>query len=126
MTISRAAVIVTALVLGTVAIAGAHPPKPGEPPHSHGPRTWPPSHPFSREEIIDRAKTERDRLIREQKVEAAWRAAGEPVAEEIVFDGRPEWVVTFRHPAPTDKAKERLYIFFTPTGRFVAANHTGR
>jgi hypothetical protein len=126
MTISSLVAAVVVLVLGATTVAVAHPPKPGEPPHSHGPRTWPPSHAFSREEIVDRAKIERDRLIREQKVEPAWQGAGEPVAEEIVFDGRPEWVVTFRHPAPADKAKERLYIFFTPTGRFVAANHTGR
>lgn len=126
MTTCRPAAIVAALLLGASATAVAHPPKPGEPPHSHGPRTWPPTHALTKDEIIDRAKRERDRLIREKKVDPTFEAAAEPAAEEIVFDGRPEWVVTFRHPAPTDPARQTLYIFFTPTGRFVAANHTGK
>lgn len=126
MTTCRPAAIVVALLLGASATAVAHPPKPGEPPHSHGPRTWPPTHALTKDEIIDRAKRERERLIREKKVDPTFEAAAEPAAEEIVFDGRPEWVVTFRHPAPTDPARQTLYIFFTPTGRFVAANHTGK
>jgi hypothetical protein len=59
-------------------------------------------------------------------IQQRWQSAAEPVLEEKWFNGRPEWVVTFRHPTPTEKAKQRLYIFLTPTGRFVAANHTGR
>ena len=32
----------------------------------------------------------------------------------------------FRNPAATDKAKEALYLFYTPIGNFIAANHTGQ
>jgi hypothetical protein len=125
MTISRIARALTLVLLLAASAAEAHPPKAGEAPHSHGPRKWPPDA-LSRDEVTERAKAERDRLIVEKKIEAAWQSAGDPVLEEKWFNGRPEWVVTFRHPAPTDKAKQSLYIFLTPTGRFVAANHTGK
>ena len=95
-------------------------------PHRHGPGTKPHTHAVSKDEIVKRAKTERDRLIRERKLDIGWQQAAEPAIEEKDFNGRPEWVVTFRNPSPTDKAKEMLYIFLTPAGRFVAANHTGR
>lgn len=128
MTISKIhGAIAAVLMLGASSTSAfAHPPKSGEKPHTHGPRTGAHPHALNKDEIIDRAKTERDRLIREQKVDSAWQSAAEPTLEEKVFNGRPEWVVTFRHPAPTDKAKETLNIFLTSTGRFVAANHTGR
>jgi hypothetical protein len=37
-----------------------------------------------------------------------------------------EWKVSFKDPAAKDKSKETLYIFFTVTGNFIAANHTGQ
>ncbi|MBM4441699.1 MAG: hypothetical protein FJ027_14895, partial [Candidatus Rokubacteria bacterium] len=72
------------------------------------------------------ARAAAPRAIAEKKIDTGWQAAGEPAVEQKPFNGRPAWVVTFRHPAPADKKKSARYIVLTPTGRFVAANHTGR
>jgi hypothetical protein len=81
MTISRIARALTLVLLLAASAADAHPPKAGEAPHSHGPRKWPPDA-LSRDEVTERAKAERDRLIVEKKIEAAWQSAGDPVLEE--------------------------------------------
>ena len=118
--------LVAVLVLSSSTTATAHPPKAGEQPHSHGPGPMSRTHALAKDEIVKRAKAARDRLIREQKIDAAWETAAEPSIEQKEFNGRPEWVVTFRNPVAGDTTKEALYIFFTPAGRFVAANHTGK
>ena len=98
-----------------------------EQPHTHGPGTKPHSHAATKDEILKKARAERDRLIREQKLDPSWKTVDEPTTlEQKPFKGRNEWVVTFQHPVPPDKSKERLYLFFTSGGRFLAANHTGR
>ena len=38
----------------------------------------------------------------------------------------PQWKLTFRNPIAVDPAKQRLYIFFSQPGQFIAANHTGQ
>jgi hypothetical protein len=37
-----------------------------------------------------------------------------------------EWRVTYKNPAAPDRAKASLFMFFTPVGNFIAANHTGQ
>jgi hypothetical protein len=37
-----------------------------------------------------------------------------------------EWKVTFKDTAAKDKTKETRYMFFTPSGNFIAANFTGQ
>jgi hypothetical protein len=37
-----------------------------------------------------------------------------------------EWKVAFKDPGAKDKSKETLYMFFTMTGNFIAANFTGK
>lgn len=46
----------------------------------------------------------------------------------VPVDGRigGKWKVTFRDGAASDKSKETLYMFFTATGNFIAANYTGQ
>jgi hypothetical protein len=45
-----------------------------------------------------------------------------------MVDGKKgkEWVVTFVNPAVADKTKEKLYMFFTAPGNFIAANFSGK
>ena len=37
-----------------------------------------------------------------------------------------EWKVVYKNPNITDKTKFSLYMFFTPSGNFIASNHTGQ
>jgi hypothetical protein len=45
-----------------------------------------------------------------------------------MIDGKKgkEWRVVYKNSAAADKTKANLYIFFTPVGNFIAANHTGQ
>ena len=45
-----------------------------------------------------------------------------------MVDGKKgrEWRVVYRSAAVTDKEKTSLFMFFTPVGNFIAANHTGQ
>lgn len=45
-----------------------------------------------------------------------------------MVDGKKgkEWRVVYKNPSVTEKAKGQLFMFFTPVGNFIAANHTGQ
>ena len=34
--------------------------------------------------------------------------------------------LTFKNPAVTDASKQTLYMFYSPSGNFIAANFTGQ
>lgn len=86
--------------------------------HSHGP--------VSKEQILPAGISVKERLIKEGKIDANWSQVAPEGAEQVDGNGRKEWLVTFKNPAATDKTKERLHVFFTLDGFFVAANFTGK
>ena len=51
-----------------------------------------------------------------------------PTTGPKMIDGKKgkEWRVTYKNLGATDKAKANLFMFFTPVGNFIAANHTGQ
>ena len=65
-------------------------------------------------------------LLKGGKLDPSWQAVA-PNRIELV-DGKKgkEWKVTFKHPTPADKSQETLYMFFTASGNFIAANFTGQ
>lgn len=91
---------------------------PGGPGHSHGP--------VSKEEILPAGISVKERLIKQGKIDPSWEGIAPEAAEQVDGNGRKEWLVTFKNPAATDKDKERLHVFFTLDGFFVAANFTGK
>ncbi len=87
--------------------------------HSHDPA--------SKEQVLEKSKKTRDTLIKEGKIDAAWKDLAAENAEQKTFkSGKKEWVVTFKDPKATDKAKETLYIFYSLTGNYLASNFTGQ
>ena len=88
--------------------------------HFHG------SKPASENVVVNCASLRKDTLIKAGKLDASWQAIKHDKAE--VVDGKKgkEWKVTFKDPAARDRSKETLYMFFTPTGNFIAANFTGQ
>lgn len=96
--------------------------------HSHGSGGH--SHGHSRgEEVIDkatvktRAQEEIARLIEKGKLDASWSKAEHVSSEKKTAKGKTEWLVTYKNDA---SEKKNLYIFLTPGGKFIAANHTGK
>ncbi len=64
-------------------------------------------------------------LVQKEKLEASWASISATTAEKKEFDGTPEWVVIFVNDAIPDVAKQKLYVFLTVTGEYIAANYTG-
>lgn len=88
--------------------------------HSHSHAT------LTKEEILPAGVGVKENLIRSGKIAASWSAVAPEDAVQVDNKGQKEWLVTFKDAAATDKAKERLYIFFTLNGNFIAANFTGK
>jgi hypothetical protein len=68
----------------------------------------------------------KEALVKSGKLDAAWRAVKPGKIETVEGKKGKEWQVVFVDPSAKDKAKETLYMFFTPPGNFIAANFTGQ
>lgn len=78
------------------------------------------------ETVINCAIEQKERLIKQAKIDPSWRTIKQDKIEIVEGKKGPEWLVTFTNPSVGEKAKEKLYLFFTPTGNFIAANFTGK
>ena len=107
--------IATAVGTSSPVIAG-----PGGSCHFHG------SKPATDAVVIDCATQRRDELIAKGKLDKSWQTVRVEKAELVDAKKGKEWRVIFKDAAAKDKAKETLYLFFTPPGNFIAANFTGQ
>ena len=64
-------------------------------------------------------------LIEKGKIAESWQTIPQEKIAQIDGKKGKEWLVIFRDPDAKDTAKETLYMFFTLTGNFIAANFTG-
>jgi hypothetical protein len=88
--------------------------------HFHGKK-------MASEETISNCAAERkELLIMNGKIDPSWEGVEQDKIELVDGKKGKEWLVTFINPAATDKAKEKLYLFFTAPGNFIAANFTGK
>lgn len=88
--------------------------------HFHG------SKPAADAVVIGCADARRAALIKAGKLDASWGAIKHEKIEQVDGKKGKEWKLTYKNPAATDKDKQSLYMFFTPPGNFIAANHTGK
>ena len=88
--------------------------------HFHG------NKPAAEATVLNCANQRKAALAGSGKIDKSWQAVKHDKAE--VVDGKKgkEWKVTFKDAAAKDKSKETLYMFFTQSGNFVAANFTGQ
>lgn len=93
---------------------------PGASCHFHG------SKPAAEPTILKCAYQRKDTLVKSGKLDKSWG----PIKHEsiAVVDGKKgkEWKVLFANLGASDKTKTNLFMFFTPPGNFIAANHTGQ
>jgi len=64
-------------------------------------------------------------LIKKGKIEKSWASVKASSIAKKVFNGRSEWVVIFNNKDITVSDKQKLYVFLTTTGEYIAANYTG-
>ena len=65
-------------------------------------------------------------LVKRDKLNESWKAITSSSVEKITVKGNPEWVVVFVNQNITDANKQKLYVFLTLGGDYIAANFTGK
>lgn len=76
--------------------------------------------------IVGCANERKDALADSGKIDAAWKVVKLDKAEKVEGQSMKEWKLTFKNPAEKDATKQTLYMFYTLTGNFIAANFTGK
>ena len=106
----RITILITALIFSSGAIADE-----ASSCHFHG-----------KEVVINCAVERKELLIKQSKIDPSWKAIEQDKIELVDGKKGKEWLITFTNPTVDDKMKEKLYIFFTAPGNFIAANFTGK
>jgi Family of unknown function (DUF6488) len=65
-------------------------------------------------------------LVNKNKLDKSWVPIKASSVEKITVQGNPEWVVVFVNKSITDAKKQKLYVFLTLGGDYIAANFTGK
>ncbi len=68
----------------------------------------------------------KDGLASKGKIDASWKNIKLDKAETVEGKSTKEWKLTFKNPAEKDASKQTLYMFYTLSGNFIAANFTGK
>ena len=88
--------------------------------HFHGAK------PAAEATVTGCAQQRKESLVKAGKLDASWQAVPQQRIEMVDGKKGKEWKVIFKHPAAADKSKDTLYLFFTASGNFIAANFTGQ
>lgn len=64
-------------------------------------------------------------FVTKGKIDKSWASITASSVDKKVFKGNPEWVALFINNKITDVKKQKLYVFLTLGGEYIAANHTG-
>lgn len=87
--------------------------------HSHG------ANPVNQATAKTKATKEIADLVKRNKLDKSWEMVSASSVEKRTFKGSPEWIIIFMNEKISDKTKQKLYVFLTLSGEFVAANYTG-
>ena len=88
--------------------------------HFHG------NAPIKEAVIADCASKKKDALASGGKIEASWKLVKLEKTEAMEGKKAKEWKLTFNNPTAKDATKQTLYLFYSLTGNFIAANFTGK
>lgn len=113
------ALITISTLVATLAFAAAAAAGEGAGCHFHG------SKPATEGVVKDCAEQRRNVLIQGGKLDTSWKASRQEAVELVDGKKGKEWKVRYSNPAAADKAKQTLFIFFSHSGNFIAANFTG-
>lgn len=64
-------------------------------------------------------------LVTNNKLDESWGSTTPSSVEKKVYEGSEEWVAVFVNDKVADTAKQKLYVFLTLGGDYIAANFTG-
>lgn len=86
--------------------------------HSHGA--------ISEKKATAKAEHKIASLIKKGKLDKSWAGVKATSARKKKFKKGEEWVVSFSNKKAKDKDKQKLYVFYSLDGHYIAANHTGK
>ena len=78
---------------------------------------------LSQSQILEKASGLVARIVEKGQLEDSWRQVKPQEAKE---NSGHEWVVVFFNPEIKDSGKQTLYMFLTLSGKYIAANFTGK
>lgn len=82
-------------------------------------------------EPIDRAAAEtkaiemKNKFIKKKVIDESWKDIKVDTSYTEMYDGKEEWVITFKNDEIKDVKKQKLYVFLKIDGKYIAANFTG-
>jgi len=65
-------------------------------------------------------------LVTRNKLDKSWSSVNADSVNKITVQGNPEWKVVFVNKNIDDVKKQKLYVFLTLGGDYIAANFTGK
>ena len=107
--------LLSALVFTKAALAG-----PGDSCHFHSSKN------ASETVVIKCADQRKETLIKRGKLEKGWSDTKHHSIDLVDGKKGKEWRVIYKNTAASDPTKASLFMFFTPVGNFIAANHSGQ
>ena len=108
---------ITALFISNVALAGEGHEHDHNGGHSHGE--------ISSDKAAERAIAKVNELIEKGKIDASWAGIKPNSISQKSYEHGPEWVITLNNNTLSDTSKQTLYLFFSLSGHYIAANYTG-
>lgn len=88
--------------------------------HFHG------NAPIKESVLVGCASAYKDGLVSKGKLDSSWKGVKMNKAETVEGKTMKEWKFTFNNPAEKNATKQTLYMFYTLSGNFIAANFTGK
>lgn len=76
--------------------------------------------------LVGCASEYKEGLVSNGKIDSSWKGVKLDKAETVDGKMTKEWKFTFKNPAEKDTSKQTLYMFYTLSGNFIAANFTGK
>ena len=81
--------------------------------------------PVNKETVEKNAEKVKAALVESNKIDKGWASIAVSSSEKKIVNGGSEWLVIFVNEKIADTEKQKLYIFMTLGGEYIAANYTG-
>lgn len=82
--------------------------------------------PVSQDKAQEKAFSMVHSFVKKKVIDKSWSSAKLDTIEKKMIQGKEEWLIVFTNTIIKDKSKEKLYVFLTLSGRYIAANYTGK
>lgn len=107
--------VLSSLLFGAPVMAGSG--------HDHGHTHA--STPADKKTVEKNAAKVKDALVESNKIDKRWASIAVTSSEKKIVNEGSEWLVIFANEKIEDPKKQKLYIFMTLGGEYIAANFTG-